>query len=67
MPRRCLNVSEHEIMRGFKVTTGAIEPLSFVVPRKVRGHSLAIVLISTVRLIPGRHSPAVRRRPDATI
>ena len=34
LPRRALDVSQNEIARGFKLAGGAIEPLSFIVPRK---------------------------------
>jgi coronin-1B/1C/6 len=42
IPRRSLDVSQHEIARAFKLTTGSnrigmIEPLSFRVPRKAEG------------------------------
>jgi coronin-1B/1C/6 len=36
-PRHSLEVSQHEIARGFKLTTGMVEPLAFVVPRKAEG------------------------------
>lgn len=35
LPRRALNVSECEIARAYKVAGTTIEPISFVVPRKV--------------------------------
>ena len=34
LPRRALDVSQHEIGRAFKLAGGAVEPLSFIVPRK---------------------------------
>lgn len=34
-PRHSLEVSQHEIARGYKLTVGVVEPLAFVVPRKV--------------------------------
>ncbi|GHJ89738.1 hypothetical protein NliqN6_6140 [Naganishia liquefaciens] len=36
-PRHSLEVSQHEIARGYKLTTGVIEPLAFIVPRKAEG------------------------------
>lgn len=36
LPRRALNVAECEIARAFKVAGSAIEPIAFIVPRKVR-------------------------------
>jgi hypothetical protein len=42
LPRRALNVGECEIARAYKVTTGGpggggtVEPIAFIVPRKVR-------------------------------
>src|SRR6266403_3430016 len=36
VPRRAINTSECEIARGYKLTTtNAIEPIAFIVPRKV--------------------------------
>ena len=35
LPRRALEVTECEIARAYKVTTSGIEPIAFVVPRKV--------------------------------
>jgi len=37
IPRRALDVQNHEIARAFKLSTNSIEPLSFVVPRKAEG------------------------------
>ena len=34
LPRRALDVSQHEIGRAFKLAGTAVEPLSFIVPRK---------------------------------
>jgi len=34
MPKRALSVSENEIARAYKITTGTVEPISFKVPRK---------------------------------
>lgn len=36
MPRRGLNVSDCEIARAFKVSGSGVDPISFIVPRKVR-------------------------------
>lgn len=36
LPRRALAVPECEIMRAYKVYGSTIEPIGFVVPRKVR-------------------------------
>ncbi|KAJ9090660.1 hypothetical protein QFC19_009521 [Naganishia cerealis] len=36
-PRHSLEVSQHEIARGYKLTTTMVEPLAFVVPRKAEG------------------------------
>ena len=36
LPRRALEVSECEIARAFKVTSNGVEPIAFIVPRKVR-------------------------------
>jgi hypothetical protein len=35
LPRRALSVSECEIARAYKVCASSIEPLAFIVPRKV--------------------------------
>lgn len=35
VPRRSVNTSECEIARAYKLTTNAIEPIAFIVPRKV--------------------------------
>ncbi|ORX34981.1 hypothetical protein BD324DRAFT_633486 [Kockovaella imperatae] len=34
LPRRALDVGQHEIGRAFKLAGGGVEPLSFIVPRK---------------------------------
>lgn len=34
LPKRCVDVSKHEIMRGLKLETTAVVPVSFQVPRK---------------------------------
>ncbi|CAE7583051.1 Coro6 [Symbiodinium natans] len=34
LPKRCVDVSVHEVMRGLKLETSAIQPVSFRVPRK---------------------------------
>ena len=36
LPRRALNVSECEIARAYKVSGTSVEPIAFIVPRKVR-------------------------------
>ena len=36
LPKRGVNVSQCEIARVFKLTNNLIEPISFLVPRKVR-------------------------------
>lgn len=36
LPTRALNTHEHEIARAFKCTGNTVEPISFIVPRKVR-------------------------------
>lgn len=43
LPRRALNVSECEIARAYKVAGTMIEPISFVVPRKVSLHRVRIL------------------------
>lgn len=35
LPRRALNVAECEIARAYKVSGTLVEPIAFVVPRKV--------------------------------
>ena len=35
LPRRALEVAECEIARAYKVSASAIEPIGFIVPRKV--------------------------------
>src|SRR5688572_16615500 len=35
LPKRSVNISECEIARAYKVANNLIEPISFVVPRKV--------------------------------
>jgi coronin-1B/1C/6 len=57
LPRRALNIADHEIARAYKVTNNQIEPISFTVPRKVRRLMSASLLMSTCarteRLVPG--------------
>jgi coronin-1B/1C/6 len=36
LPRRALNVAECEIARAYKLVSSGIEPIAFIVPRKVR-------------------------------
>lgn len=36
LPRRALNVSDCEIARAYKVHASSIEPIAFIVPRRVR-------------------------------
>lgn len=36
VPRRALNVSDCEIARAYKVSGTTVEPVSFIVPRRVR-------------------------------
>ena len=40
LPRRALEVGECEIARAYKVTASAVEPIAFIVPRKVSPTSL---------------------------
>lgn len=40
LPRRALNVGECEIARAYKVAGTNIEPIAFVVPRKVYPRSI---------------------------
>ena len=64
LPRRALNVSECEIARAYKVCGTSIEPIAFIVPRKV-GYAARFIYKSgctglthdTVRLIPVRYIP----------
>ena len=35
LPRRALNTADCEIARAYKVTNTLVEPISFIVPRKV--------------------------------
>lgn len=35
LPRRALSVSDCEIARAYKITASGIEPIAFIVPRKV--------------------------------
>ena len=35
MPKRGVNVNDCEIARAYKVTSSCVEPISFVVPRRV--------------------------------
>lgn len=35
LPRRALDVAECEIARAYKVTASSVEPIAFIVPRKV--------------------------------
>ena len=37
LPRRALNVAECEIARAYKLTANSVEPIAFIVPRKVGG------------------------------
>merc|ERR1712217_99767 len=34
LPKRCVDVGKHEIMRGLKLESTAVQPISFRVPRK---------------------------------
>jgi hypothetical protein len=40
LPRHAVDVGQNEIARGFKLTTSTVEPIGFVVPRKVSGTDL---------------------------
>jgi hypothetical protein len=66
VPRRAVNTSECEIARAYKVTTSqAIEPIAFIVPRKVKSspspppitRGLTRTTPHPVRLVPIRHLP----------
>lgn len=46
LPPRALNVAENEIARAFKCVGSTVEPISFVVPRKVRLSFLSPSLLS---------------------
>ena len=41
LPRRALNVAECEIARAYKVYGNTVEPIAFIVPRKVSFHFLS--------------------------
>lgn len=43
MPRRALSISDCEIARAFKVSGTAVDPISFIVPRKVCLESLEAI------------------------
>lgn len=71
MPKRYLNVSECEIARVYKVHTDRVEPISFKVPRKVRGDCVMCVFIQVryqylcvrvVGTIPSGYLPGYRWR-----
>lgn len=34
LPKRCVDVTKHEVMRGLKIEATAVQPISFKVPRK---------------------------------
>lgn len=36
LPRRALNVTDCEIARAYKIYGSVVEPIAFIVPRKVR-------------------------------
>ena len=36
VPRRAVSTTDCEIARAYKLTTCAVEPIAFIVPRKVR-------------------------------
>jgi hypothetical protein len=60
LPSRALNVSENEIARAFKCVGAMVQPISFVVPRKVSGASLPdapLLTLGTVRRLPIRPLP----------
>jgi coronin-1B/1C/6 len=40
LPRRALSVSDCEIARAYKIYGSSIEPIAFIVPRKVCSHPL---------------------------
>jgi coronin-1B/1C/6 len=56
VPRRAVNTSECEIARAYKLTTTAIEPIAFIVPRKV--HSISAPLIAPPHADPHTHTDA---------
>jgi len=61
LPRRALNVSDCEIARAFKVYGTSIEPISFVVPRKVCHvvYDIIFVVVDTsslLRLTPSKRT-----------
>ena len=65
LPRRALNVSECEIARAYKIYGAAVEPIAFIVPRKVSccQSVVAKLTIAPGGLLPIGHLPArsVRR------
>lgn len=55
LPRRALDVSECEIARAYKVSGTSIEPIAFIVPRKVGPSALSQLILltpDTVRFVP---------------
>ena len=62
LPRRTLEVAECEIARAYKVTASAIEPIAFIVPRKVNTTSVMKIrqfhLKRVVRFLPIRYLPS---------
>ncbi len=50
LPRRALDVGQNEIARAFKVAGSAVEPLSFVVPRKAESFQSEWVVACSIGL-----------------
>jgi len=57
LPRRALNVSECEIARAYKVSGTSVEPIAFIVPRKVTTLSLNTPIALTDNHLAGRLIP----------
>jgi hypothetical protein len=51
LPRRALSVSDCEIARAYKVAGSSIEPIAFIVPRKVRSSSISALCFPILSIL----------------
>lgn len=57
LPRRALSISDCEIARAYKIYGAAVEPIGFIVPRKV-GHRLFSPYFTTLAYPHHRQTPS---------
>jgi hypothetical protein len=67
MPKYALNAHDCEVARAFKVTSNLIEPISFIVPRRVsiitNNNNIITLLITFIYLFSLIHSKLISFHP----